>query len=411
VANADQTSLQFLMKTLYPDGVASIGYEDSAFLAILKKRTDFKGEDKVVPLRYANQSGRSASFTRAKALKRPSAGKRFRVTRSRDYCIGGIDAEAMKAATGPGAVADGFKGEIESMGYALTRSICMSLFRDGGGVIGQIASGFNTTTIELVNHDDIVFFEVGMTLDSSATPGVGGVATQGGASAVVTAIDRMAGTITAAVAWNNAAALGAGLANGHYLFQSGDYGSKLKGLDAWLPETAPAPGDSFFGVDRSTDVTRLGGLRISPKATIAETLRFAIAMVAREGGKPDLIVMNPLDFNDLATALGSQVTYVNLQPKDAPNVGFESIRFVGSTGPLKVVSDLNCKRGVAYVLQMNTWCLWSLDQLIHTVDDDGRESLRDSDSDSIEVRMRSWAQLVCNAPGYNARVELPAQAA
>jgi hypothetical protein len=408
VSNASTTSLAYLLKTIYPLGLASIGYEDSAFLALLKKRTDFKGENMAVPLKYANQTGRSASFTRAKALKRPSAGKKFSITRARDYCLGGIDAEAMKAAVSTGAMADGLKTEIESMGYSMTRSLCASLFRDGGGVIGVIASGVGTPTITLTQPDDIVFFEVGMTIDGSTTPGVGGVAITGGVGAVISAIDREAGTITTtgAVNWNSATAIN-GIANGNYLFQSGDYGAKLKGLDAWLPATAPTGGDSFFGVDRSTDVTRLAGIRVAALSTIEETLRHAIALVAREGGKTDTIVMHPLDFDDLCTALGSKVTYMNLQPKDAPGVGFEAVKIIGSSGPVKVLPDLNCDRGTAYALQMNTWTLWSLDELIHTVDDDGNKMLRDSDSDSVEVRMRSFPQLVCTAPGYNARITLP----
>jgi hypothetical protein len=408
-ANASTTSLQYILKTIYPNGLASVGYENSPALALIRKRTDFTGENQAVPLRYGNQTGRSADFTRAKALKRPSSGKKFLVTRAKDYCLGGIDAEAMKAAMSSGAIAEGLKNEIESMAYSMTRSISGALFKTGGGVIGQIASGVATPTLTLTVPDDIVNFEVGMTLDSSATPGdaVPPVFTQGGNQAVITAVDRIAGTVTAGVAWNNANALGAGLAVGDYLFQSGDYGGKIKGFNAWIPSAAPGALDNFFGVNRSSDVTRLGGIRVGALSTIEETLLYAVSLVGREGGKVDTIFMHPLDFKDLVTALGSKVMYTQVNASTTAAVGFKAVEIIGTTGPVKVIADLNCERGTAWALQLDTWCLWSLGDLIHTVDDDGNKMLRDSDSDSVEIRMRSFAQLVCSAPGYNARVVLP----
>jgi len=407
MANASTTTLQYLLKTIYPNGLASVGYENSPALALIKKRTDFTGENQAVPLRYGNQTGRSATFSKALLLKQPSSGKKFLVTRAKDYCLGGIDAEAMKAAMSSGAIAEGLKNEIESMAYSMTRSVSSALFRTGGGVIGVVASGAATPTITLTSPDDIVNFEVGMTLDGSVTPGFGGVVIPGGSTAVVTAVDRIAGTITAAANWNTIGTGIPGLVNGNYLFQAGDYGAKLKGLNAWIPSVAPAPGDNFFGVDRSTDVTRLAGLRIPALSTIEETLLYAVSLVGREGGKVDHIFMHPLDFKDLVTALGSKVMYTQVGPSTTAPVGFKAVEIIGTTGPVKVISDLNCPRGQAFALQLDTWCLWSLGDLIHTVDDDGNKMLRDSQSDSVEIRMRSFVQLVCAAPGYNAVVTLP----
>jgi hypothetical protein len=408
VANATNTTLSYLLKTIYPYGLASVGYEDSPALAMVKKRTDFAGENVAIPLRYANQTGRSASFARAKALKNPSSGKKFLLTLARDYCFGGIDALSIKTARDKGAIDAGLQAEIESMAYSESRSIASSLFRDGGGVIGVIGSGAGTPTITLATPDDIVNFEVGMTIDGSTTPGVGGVAITGGVGAVISAIDRISGTITTTggVNWNAATAIN-GIANGNYLFQSGDYGSKLSGFAAWVPSTAPGA-TAFFGVDRTADVTRLGGLRITAESTIEETLLKGISLLGREGGKPDTVFLHPLDLKDLVIALGSKVVYTSVDLK-APQIGFEAVKLIGSTGPVRVVGDLNCPRGKAFILQMNTWTLWSAGDLIHTVDDDTLKMLRDSDSDSVEIRMRSYSQLACSAPGYNAVATLPVE--
>jgi len=412
MANATVTSLAYILKQKYKDGLAVIGYDKSPFMAMVKKDTDMTGSSREVPLLYGAPTGRSCDFTSAKTNKRPSSGKRFSVTLAKDYALGGIDSLALKTAIKDGSIGEGLKTELEGLTYSLTRSIASKLFRNGGGAIGRVASGQGSSTITLTNPDDIVNFEVGMQLDGATTDGTSGAVISSGTGALarIVSVNRSLGTITNSGAGNWNAATGInGLAATDYLFQQGDFGIALKGLDAWLPSAAPGA-TTFFGVDRSVDTTRLGGQRIAAESTIEATINEAIAIVIREGGMPDSVFMHPLDLKALVEGLSTKVAYTNVTSSDVAKVAFKAVSFLCSAGEVKIVSDLNCPRGVAWVLQMDTWVLGSAGDLVHVVEDDGNKMMRDSDGDSVEIRMRSYPQLYCKAPGYNARVTLPAAA-
>ncbi len=406
MAVATTTSLNALLKPTFLT-VQEQAYAMSPLVALLRKRTDFAGDYIKVPVRYAPQSG-SHTFATAKSNKNPSAYKRFEVTRAKDYAIGGIEIEALRAAKDKGSVADGLRIETEALTYAMWRSLANGIYRNGGGARAQVASGMASSTITLSNADDIVFFEAGMYLDGSAADGTSGAATTGGTNSKIVSIDRSAGTLTnsGAANWNAATGINGLLAN-WYLFRQGDFGLSLKGLGGWLPTTAPTAGDSFFGVDRSTDTVRLAGNRISAQASIESTLLEGMRMTFREGGMVDHIFMNPLRFKELVESLGSKVQYQNVQSPDVPKVGFKAVTIVGQNGEAKIISDPNCPTTLAYGLKLDTWELASLGDLVAIQDDDGNKMLRDSDGDSVEIRMASYRNLICKAPGYNFVATLP----
>jgi hypothetical protein len=136
------------------------------------------------------------------------------------------------------------------------------------------------------------------------------------------------------------------------------YDAKIKGLLAWLPSSSPASGDNFFSVDRSNDASRLAGIRFdgSPMP-IEEALISAASRLAREGGKPDYCFMSYSKYADLEKALGSKVQYIDM--KVNPEIAFRGVVINGPRGPIKVVPDQNCPNDRAFMLQMNTWKLYS----------------------------------------------------
>ena len=189
------------------------------------------------------------------------------------------------------------------------------------------------------------------------------------------------------------------------IYVDGDKDAKLSGLGAWLPSSAPASTDSFFGVNRSSDATRLAGIRFDGSSLpLEEALIGAASRVAREGGKPDVCFMNYSNFADLEKALGSKVSYVDV--KASPEIGFRGILIHGPRGPIKVIPDQNCPKNVAFMLQMDVWKLYSLGKAPKILDSDGLKFLRDSSADSVEVRVGYYAQLGCRGPGYNVRIAL-----
>ncbi len=277
--------------------------------------------------------------------------------------------------------------------------MAIGLFRPKSGSIGQIASTvtLSSAIIPLVDVESVTNFEVGQVLAASTTDGGGSVKAT---VRTIIAVDRDNGTVTVDSLLNSSTAWAAA----DFLFIQGDYDQKISGLLSWIPSTAP-DNTTFFSVDRSSDVTRLGGLRFDGSALpIEEALISAASRAAREGGKPDVCFMSYSQYANLEKALGSKVQYVDV--KVNPEIGFRGISINGPRGQIKIVADQNCPSDRAFMLQMDTFKLYSLGKAPRILDSDGMKMLRESSADAVEVRVGYYAQLGCTAPGYNCNIRL-----
>ena len=377
--------------------IENMVYKDNPFLAMVAKYEDFGGENLKLPIKYGIPQGRSATFSDAQANKTNTQLKAFLLTRQADYSLASIANETIEASKGnANAFMEAATVEIDGAIESATRSLAIACFGDGSGAIGQVlATTSSVATFTLKQIDDVTNFEVGMQLKLNATK----TGSSGTLSTAVTVdgINRDTGVITLSAS--------ASLTADHFIYQEGDYDAKIKGLNAWVPSSAPGSTDSFFGVNRSSDATRLGGIRFDGSSLpIEEALIGGASRVAREGGKPDVCFMNYSNFADLEKALGSKVSYVDV--KASPEIGFRGILVHGPRGPIKVIPDQNCPKDVAFMLQMDVWKLYSLGKAPKILDSDGLKFLRDSTADSVEVRVGYYAQLGCRGPGYNVRVAL-----
>ena len=372
--------------------IENMVYKDNPFLAMISKYEEFGGENLKLPIKYGIPQGRSATFVDAQNNKTSTKLKAFLLTRVSDYSLASITNETIEASKGnANAFIEAATTEIDGAIESATRSIAVALFGDGSGQIGVVGSVSTTTatddTITLATIQDITNFEVGMQLNfGTATTNKG-----------IDSVNRDTGVIVCDANTGASAA--------EVIYQDGDKDLMLTGLNGWLPSTAPAASESFFGVDRSSDTTRLGGIRFDASSLpLEEGLIGAAARVAREGGKPDVCFVNYSNFADLEKALGSKVSYVDV--KVNPEIGFRGILIHGPRGPIKVIPDQNCPNNVAFMLQMDVWKLYSLGKAPKILDSDGLKFLRESAADAVEVRVGYYAQLGCRGPGYNARIAL-----
>ena len=179
----------------------------------------------------------------------------------------------------------------------------------------------------------------------------------------------------------------------------------MAGLDSWVPSTVTAT--AFWGVDRTADTYRLGGLRWTTDAggPIEQTLQRALSRAYREGAMTSHIFMNNLDFTNLIVSLGSKVMY-DTENTDIVSVSYKSVVIAGPSGDVKVIASSSCPQGIAYALQLDTWCFWTLGQPGFLDEDGVGRILRDSASDSYLCRIGYYGNLVCDAPGYNMRITL-----
>jgi hypothetical protein len=400
----DLTAMNAALKELY-DGqvVENLVYRDNPLLAMLKKNTDFGGKYKPIPIITGVSQGRSSTFSNAQGNQSAVQIESFLLTRISDYSIATIDNQTMLASrTDKMAFLEGSKLVIDGAIRSITNSLSSALFRSGTGSIGQISS-IAAGVIQLSNPSDVVQFEINMTLQANATDG----GTPRAALGYVIAVNRSSGQLTVSSSSQGGPAGSPALwAPNDYLLVQGDNNNKIKGLQAWLPQTAPSSSDNFFGVNRSVDVTRLSGVQYNGSSqSIEEALIDSSSLLAREGGRPDVFVTNYQSYSSLEKSLGSKVQYVDL--KGPAEIAFRGIMVNGANSMIKVFPDRNCQPLIGYLLQMDTWALESLGDAPQILRyGDGLEMLRVYNADAGEVRVGYYAQLRTNAPGWNAQVQL-----
>lgn len=418
------------LKELYTDDkdyMKDLVYKENPFLALVPKNESpdgFTGKYIPVPLEYGTPQGRSHSFSNAQNQQTASQLASFFVYVISDYQLVTITNLLMEQTkTSAGAFVDAAKLQMDGGFRNITNNIAFELFSDGTATRG-ISSSSSTqngvvaggTVLPLTNAQQIVQFEVGMLLVASSSAG----GAPSSDTVFVTAVDRANGIVygtASAASLSGNWAIGSGSA---YLSISGDLPSggasstssylALSGLGAWIPVSSPASNDSFWGVNRSADPTRLAGLRYNASSqTIEEGITNALAFLNREGGKPDLCIMDFASYASLVNSLGAKVQYVQVK-HDEVEVAFEGITFQSAYGRVTILADRSCPPQTAYLLTMSTWKLRSLGKVPHilTYGMEGLSGLRVGNADALEIRIGYYGNLICSAPGWNCVVQLSA---
>lgn len=412
------------LKELYTgdDYMKDLVYKKNPFLALVPKNESpggFAGKYIPVPLIFGTPQGRSATFATAQGNQTAPQLASFFVYRVSNYQLVTITNELLEATKdNAGAFIDEAKLNMDTGFRNISNDLALDLYSAANGVRGQIAS-ITTGLIVLSDPNTVVNFEVGMSMVSFSISG--STYTQSTAAAVgyVISVNRSLGQVTVSATQGGAAgtptnwstsfpnlAVEGDVSFGAHAVQTAYL--KVSGLQAWLPTVAPAAASNFWGVDRSTDVTRLSGVRFDGSSeTIEEALIDGSALVAREGGQPDMCFMNFASYAALEKSLGSKVQYVDVKHEEA-DIAFAGIRIHAPYGPITVIPDRNCPARTAFLLQMDTWKLRSLGKAPHilTYGLEGLEGLRVGNSDALEIRIGYYGNLICNAPGWNCTIVL-----
>lgn len=395
--------LDAITKILYDGGYERHVFEDNIFLAMLKKDEDFRGKRKEISLLYGDPQGRSANFAKAYARRSdPIEGVVWQLPRKKDYAVVSLDTETVLAVEGEeAAFVNSVKGHTDGALNTLKQSMGLSAMRSGTGRRGRIKNTTNVATAVLIleTKEDVNNFEKNMVLEVSATDG-GGAGVRAGTIKVLK-VDRENGQLTMT---GNLNAGIAAIANTDYIFAEGDYDSMFFGLDGWIPKVAPVGGDSWCGVDRSSDTVRLAGVRYDASAVNHEdALIQGQAEVGIHGGKPKVCLMNPTDKTQLVQILGNRIQRRQLE---AAGIGFSSIVVEGDYGEMDVVSDRRIERGYAFPLTIETWEFHSLGKFPRNLKLHGGEFQQEDSNDAHQWRIGGFGNIVNRAPGHNGRVKL-----
>lgn len=419
------------LKELYVDDkdyMKNIVYKKNPLLAMIPKNESpdgFAGKYIPVPLEYGNPQGRSHTFANAQNQQTASDVISYFVYCVQDYQLVTITNLLMEQTkSNAGAFVDEASRTLDNGFSNISNNMAFELFYGGTASRGQVsAAGVSlsgtTLSFTLLNSQTVVQFEVGMTIQASATDGGAALQnTPGTIDAIqVTTVNRGTGAITGTVVQG---APGTSWAASSYIQVLGDIGIGgattiagmlgLSGLAAWIPTTDPPASDNFWGVNRSADPTRLGGLRYDASAqSISEGLTNALGFANREGTAPDIIVIDFISYTTLVNELGAKVQYVMLE-HDEVEVAFEAIHFHSAYGKIPVLADRSCQAQTAWCLTMSSLKLRTLGKAPHilTYGMEGLEGLRVGNADALEIRIAYYGNVICSAPGYNMYVALSA---
>lgn len=400
MAALDRTQLLDILKEVYPDGMSEEAVvKNHPGLAWLKRNRnpEFSGRYIHVPIQYGKTGGRSRAFSTAQSNVVASKYDAWDVTITSDYAVGTISGLAVDLAKGgkTGIFVDALMKEMDGSLATLGDEMARNMYRNYGAARGQRGSNSSSTTT-LSEKSDIWFFEVGMKVCAASTDGTSGSLRDSGNALTITVVDEDAGTFTYTGSIS-------GYADNDYLFQQGDFGVGAYGLQSWCPSSAPSSGENFFGMDRSTQPSRLAGVRFDA-ATLGYTIEEAFIQVkarqARGAAKTKYWFVHPKDLAGMETAMSSQRRIVN---DNEYSIGFEAIDAYG----VSLVADPNCQPGVAWGLAEDSFWLYSLGDCPRILDEDGLEILRSSTGDEYEFRGTARYQFCSPRPFGITRMVLP----
>jgi hypothetical protein len=397
---ATPTTHDAIIKHFYPDpnDVLIAMYENNTLLAFLKKLFDGYGKNWHLPVRIAHTAGRSHAYANAKANKTASSVVEYQVNVTQNYSLYSVDGKLQRqTANSKGAFVEAFEFELDSAMDAMKRNMGYEPYLNGGGAIGRIGtSPTGTSTFTLKNINDIVKFERNQPLVAATTDGTTGSVKFG--KMYVLSVDRDAGTVKvtntpggAAVNCDDPSMIPT-VATNDYLFTDGDFGQAIKGLEAWVPSTAPTSGDSFFALDRSVDAVRLAGSRVDLRTLGPEEQVQKMCQVSiRNGGKLSHIFDNDLDFLALILTLGSRRIITDTEIDG--QIGFEGVKIATGAGTVEVYSDYNNTQGVGWGLDLDKWMLRGPGQFPFIEARDGLRLLREDQADAFEGQIKGYYQM------------------
>ncbi len=300
-----------------------------------------------------------------------------------------------------------FDNAVSQMGL----EIDLALHRAGNGIIATVTA-VSGSDITLSSTTSLQQFQKGMRIVSASTAPTDGTApTLGAGNALVTKVQQSyTGTgFTLVLTVDNAAGFDA-VTNKYVIrlgnalgFSSTNTEGNIIGMGNWVPTTDPnASTDNFLGagINRTTDTMRLSGVRIAAGGrTYREAVQELCAVIHSLGGRPDVVLMNPIDWQKANIELQG---YARYETFEVGRSAFSALVIASPGGNLlRLMSDPNQDVGTVRVLTMDSWKLWHMNDMIHTIMDDGLELRKDPGADAFQLGMRAWPQLVCFDPRAN----------
>jgi len=310
------------------------------------------------------------------------------------------------------------KKETDAKMNGIGRHQSMLLFGGGGGSLGRVAS-ISTNTFTLSDRNDIVNFWEGQQLVYSTGTGTGGGdALRAGSPGYLTiqSVDRNAGTfVTDAVAGVT------GVAANDYIFLRGAFAGNVsqtqifKGFGAWFPQAAPT--DTLWGVARTGQSDLAGFITPAADAVGGPLQRIGKALVHGYtfwNATPRDVVLHPKQKHQIVVSMQNQGIREISVGETAGTAGYSKLSYTAEFGDVAIWSDPMANAQIAYMLDMNTFCIRHLGEKMIEFEtaDDGSGSIWYPSTGIQDAghyfRMTCYSNLFVETPWKNGTVGLAA---
>ncbi len=397
------------LKVLYLDDVTiqDLVNDDNPLLAMLGKDTNFEGIYMPQPVIDAYNQSSSSSFTAALANQTAGSIQQFQLTTSNLYHLATVDRRTLLSSkNGKGAFLPAAEFAIDGGFVGLGNQMSQALYGSGSGVLGQASGTITSGVLNLQDVDSAINFEIGATLQATTTNDNNSNSNALAALGYVIAVDRDNGVLTLSQTQGGVAGTPSGwTAAGLFVGYDGCLNGQPPGLAGWVPFATPGGGDSFFGVNRSSDPDRLAGVRYDGTSeTIEEAVLSGSTKLAKlNKAKPTALFVSPSIYNSLEKSLQGRVIYIE---HDVGSVGFTGLKVHGQKGPIEVYADRSNTTNFGWLLTMKHWKIRSVGPCPAVITDDiTGNMLRVATQDAFEIRLGGYWVLACEAPGANAVIQ------
>lgn len=388
---------QALAKERYAQGLPKLLYQKKVLKCFqsTKRKTDFGGRARVAAVQNENPQGIGPDIETALGSLRQGNYLEWSIPRRRMYAVARVTGEALRALKGDeNSFVDAWKNECDGVVMQLMQDTEIAQFRDSTGVLGQIsaASDVGTATITLEEPADIVNFTLNQRLqavsDRTLSP------TRRVGAGVVTAIDRLNGTLTVATSWSGEITA---VAAGDYLCRYGFAASAGTPtcIDGYMSIVAggTTPG-TLNGLNRDVDPVRLAGQVVDvTDQAMDEAIIDSCARVSQQGGmQPTTAWVNPRNLANWKKSHQGRITYqaVNVMSRMAA-VSFRGIQIEGDDGePVTILSSPFCPINQCTLTIMDDFTLDTLGPACGLLDEDGQSVTRTPTSDAYEMRFATY---------------------
>lgn len=407
------SALTKMYKTIYHGrDLANQAKRKTTAFDMVAKYDDFDGAQLVFPFNYNMPVGVSPSFSLAQASPTASGFDNWvMATRKTLYGFLTIDAQAMKAARKDiGAFLRVRQKETdEILAYMKMVLGGHAFWGDGAGDIGQILAVTGSdpvTSFTLHDPTDAIKFHLNQRLQFNANR-TGNSGTLETSIYKVTGVNRVTGSIT--VSRVSGSGAGNDPANDQYVFTEGSYDAFPLGIGAFIPATDPGTGGvpaSLLGMTRTDDPVMKSGWRASWQGSIEETAKYLVTLMGQYFDRENVVMWvsraNWFRLEQELTAQGRKV----IDARATQVFGSPALLLITPEGEIPVVADSYMKQDCFYLLDMSTIEVHHLDNLIHIVDDDGQQLVRQTADDGVEIRFRSWSENIVQRPFKCGRGEI-----